>query len=91
MEYTIVSSLLSHVVCISAGGCQGETLTMEYGTTVSSLLHVVCISMFLALCSKSLQSTDLGIQKKSRVSVWLLVRSLEVGVPFHYAHMLLRH
>ena len=34
--------------------------TMEY-TIVSSLLHVVCISMFLSLCSKSLQSTNLGI------------------------------
>ena len=40
-----------------------KTLTIEY-TIVSSLLHVVCLSMFLALCSKSLQSTDLGIQKK---------------------------
>ena len=48
--------------------------------------------MFLALCSKSLQSTDLGIQKKHTPcgSVWLLVRSSEVGVPFHYAHMPLK-
>ena len=58
---------------------------MEY-TFVSSLLHVVCISMFLTLCSKSLQSTDLGIQKKTCVSVWLLVCSSDVGVLFHYAH-----
>ena len=42
---------------------------------------------FLALCSKSLQSTDLGIQKKTCVCVWLLVRSSEVGAPFHYALM----
>ena len=70
---------------------------MEY-TVVTSLLHVVCISMFLALCSKSLQSTDLGIQKKKKkkekkkncVSVWLLVRSSEAGVPFHYAFMPLK-
>ena len=45
---------------------------------------------FLALCSKSLQSTDLGIQKKTCVSVWLFVRSSEVGVPFHYALMPLK-
>ena len=62
---------------------------MEY-TIVSSLPHVVCLSMFLALCSKSLQSTDLGIQKKTCVSVWLLVRSSEVGALFHYAHMPLK-
>ena len=65
---------------------------MEY-TIVSSLLHVVCISMFLELCSKSLQSTDLGIQKKQQhlcVSVWLLVCSSEVAVPSHYAHMPLK-
>ena len=62
---------------------------MEY-TIASSLPHVVCLSVFLALCSKSLQSTDLGIQKKPCVSVWLLVRSSEVGVPFHYAHMPLK-
>ena len=69
---------------------------MEY-TVVTSLLHVVCISMFFALCSKSLQSTDLGIQKKKKkrkkktcVSVWLLVRSSEAGVPFHYAFMPLK-
>ena len=55
--------------------------------SLDSLLHVVCISMFLALCSKSLQSTDLGIQKKTCVSVWLLVCSSEVGVLFHYAHV----
>ena len=54
---------------------------------ISRLVHVVCISMFLVLCSKSLQSTDLGIQKKTCVSVWLLVCSSEVGVTFHYAHM----
>ena len=46
--------------------------------------------MFLALCSKSLQLTDLGLQKKTCVSVWLLVRSSEVGVPFHYALMPLK-
>ena len=62
---------------------------MEY-TIVSSLLHVVCLSMFPALCSKSLQSTDLGILKKTCVSVWLLVCSSEVSVPFHYAHMPLK-
>ena len=64
---------------------------MEY-TIVSSLPHVVCISLFLALCSKSLQTTDLDIQKKKKncVSVWLLVRSSEVGVPFHYALMPLK-
>ena len=44
-----------------------------------------------ALCSKSLQSTDLGIQKKSCVCVWLLVRSSEVGAPFHYALMPLKN
>ena len=89
MEYTIVSSLL-HVVCIQAGDCQGETLTMEY-TIVSSLLHLVSISMFLALCLKSLRSTDLGIQKNPVFSsVWLLVHSSQVGVPYHYAHMSLK-
>ena len=63
---------------------------MEY-TIVSGLLHVVCLSVFLALCSKSLQSTVLGIQKNNNyVSVWLLVYSSEVGVPFQYAHMLLK-
>ena len=45
---------------------------------------------FLALCSKSLQSTDLAIQKKTCVCVWLLVRSSEVGAPFHYALMPLK-
>ena len=59
---------------------------MEY-TTVSSLLHIVSISMFLALCLKSLQSTDLGIQKNPVFSsVWLLVHSSQAGVPYHYAH-----
>ena len=62
---------------------------MEY-TIVSSHPHVVCLSMFLALCSISLQSTDLGIRKNNNKkpcgSVWLLVRSSEVAVPFHYAH-----
>ena len=53
---------------------------MEY-TTVSSLLHVAYILMFLALCSKSLQS-----KKRTCVSVWLLVCSSDVGVPFHYTH-----
>ena len=48
------------------------------------------IVKFLVLCSKSLQSNDLGIQKKTCVSVWLLGRSLEVGVPFHYALMPLK-
>ena len=62
---------------------------MEY-TIVSSLLHVLCISMFLALCSKSLQLTDLGIQKKTSVCVWLLACPSEVGVPFHYVHMPLK-
>ena len=46
--------------------------------------------MFLALCSKSLLLTDLDIQKKTCVCVWLLVRSSEVGVPFHYAHIPLK-
>ena len=41
---------------------------MEY--TDISLRHVVCLSMFLALCSKLLQSTDLGIQKKNPVLVF---------------------
>ena len=34
--------------------------------------------------------TTIGIQKKPCVCVWLLVRSSEVGVPFHYAHMPLK-
>ena len=74
-----------------AGDCQGETLTMsvEY-TVVSSLLRVVCISKFLALCSNLLQSTDLGIQKKTFVNVWLLVCSSELAVLSHYAHMPLK-
>ena len=63
-------------------------------TIVSSHPHVVCLSMFLALCSKSLQSTDLGIRKKIKKhtcgSVWLLVRSSEVAVPFRYALMPLK-
>ena len=62
---------------------------------VSSLLYVVCISMSFTLCSKSLQSSPCNklipcIQKKNCVSVWLLVRFSEVGVPFHYAHMPLK-
>ena len=54
---------------------------------ISGLLRVVSISMFLALCLKSLQSTDLGIQKNPVFSsVWLLVHSSQAGVPYHYAH-----
>jgi len=65
---------------------------MEY-TIVSSHPHVVCLS--LSSSSRCVQnhyeSTDgLGMQKKTCVSVWLLVRSLEVGVPFHYALMPLK-
>ena len=40
------------------------------GINISSLLRVVCISTFLALCSKSLWSTDLDIQKNTPVSVF---------------------
>ena len=63
---------------------------MEY-TIVSSHPQPFNVK-FLALCSKSLQSTDFGIQKgkKPCVSVWLLVRSSEVGVPFHYVHLPLK-
>ena len=59
---------------------------MEYTIVSSSSCSVPFNVKFLTLCSKSLQSTDLGIQKKNTcVSVWLLVHSTEVGVPFHYA------
>ena len=68
-----------------AGDCQREALTLEY-TIVSSLLHVVCLSMLLVLCHFKITTIDRPwYPEKPSVSVWLLVRSSEVGVPFHYA------
>ena len=64
---------------------------MEY-TTVSSHPHVVCFSMSCSSrCVQNHYNRPTLVSRKNRyVSVWLLVRSSEVGVPFHCALMPLK-
>ena len=62
---------------------------MEY-TIVSSLLHVVCINVPRVVFKITTIDRPWYPEEKNCVSVWLLVRSSEVGVPFHYAHMPLK-
>ena len=64
---------------------------MEY-TIISSLPHVVCLSMSRSLrCVQNhYNRPTLVSRKKTCVSIWLLVRSSEAGVLFHYALMPLK-
>ena len=60
---------------------------MEY-TVVSSLPHVVCLSMSSSSrCVQIHYNRPTLVSRKTTtcVCVWLLVRSSDVGVPFHYA------
>ena len=64
---------------------------MEY-TIVSSLPHVVCLSMSSSSrCAQNHYNRPTLVSKNNNcINVWLLVRSSEVVVPFHYAHMPLK-
>ena len=67
---------------------------MEY-TIVSSHPHLVCLSMSSSSrCVQNHYNRPTLVSRKNPVLVFgqffLLVRSSEVGVPFHYALMLLK-